>query len=213
MMSQFGFVHVSPYHPKQGIHLSSTSSVAFSSGLTACSSFDRNTMRRRCTLLCLLVLGSAATQAQPAPAPAPQDSITAAAAAPAPVPAPTQVEVRTLEPFNRVALCAPFTILVEPAAGYQLTIDAQSDVRSAITTLVDTQTLLVEASGFTSLYPVKVTVGLPANQLSAVTNRGAFPGLVAPGFTASKFTATAQGTGPLSVLGLSAQSLVVSNTG
>ena len=170
-------------------------------------------MRRKCPLLCLLVLGCAAAQAQPAAAPAPQVSIAAAISAPAPASAPTQVEVRTLEPFNRVALCAPFTILVEPAVGYQLTIDAEADVRSAITTLVDTETLLVEASGFTTQYPVIVTVGLPANELSAVTNRGTFPGLVAPGFNASKFTATAQGTGPLTVLGLSAQSLVVSNAG
>ena len=172
-------------------------------------------MRWRCRLLCLLALGCAWAQVeQPAAAPAPQISSTAAAAgALAPADAPTQVEVRTLEPFIRVALCAPFTILVEPAAAYQLIIDAQADVRSAITTLVDTQTLLVEASGFTAQHPLKVTVGLPASKLSAVTNRGTFPGLVAPGFTASKFTASARGTGPLTVLGLSAQSLAVLNTG
>jgi hypothetical protein len=104
-------------------------------------------------------------------------------------------------------------MLVEPASSYQLTIDAEPAVRSAVTTLVDTGTLLIEAGGFSTAYPVKVTVSLPAANLTGVSTRGAFAGVVAPGFTASRFTAISQGTGQLSVLGLSTASLVVSNTG
>ena len=56
-------------------------------------------------------------------------------------------------------------------------------------------------------------MGVPGANLTAGTLRGAFPGIVAPGFVASKFTAIAQGTGQLSVLDLSTTSLMVSNTG
>ena len=165
-------------------------------------------------LLCLVGLCSSCSHARMgAPAPGPQPDVTAAAAAVAPAAAATQTEIRTLQPFNRVAVCAPFTVLVEPAALYQLTIDAEATVRSAITTLVDANSLLVEASSFSTNVPIKVTVGLPAGALTAVTNRGAFPGIVAPGFNASRFTINAQGTSQLTVMGLTVDKLVVGSTG
>lgn len=167
-----------------------------------------------CLLLCLVWLGITSSQARVgAPAPGPEPDVTAAEAAVAPAAAATQSEIRTLQPFNRVAVCAPFTVLVEPSTLYQLTIDAEAPVRSAITTLVDEGTLLVEASSFSTDLPIKVTVGLPAGALTAVTNRGAFPGVVAPGFNASKLTINAQGTSQLTVLGLTADTLVVGSTG
>ena len=113
----------------------------------------------------------------------------------------------------RVAICSPMVILVEPATQYQVTIDAEATVRSAITTLVDEGTLLVEASSFSTNNPIKVTVGLPAQGLTSVTNRGAYPGVVAPGFNASKLTINAQGASELTVVGLTVETLVVASTG
>ena len=119
-------------------------------------------MRGGC--LCLLAVGCCAlAYAQPAAAPGPQYAAAtsgapapAAALAAAPAAAATQLELRTMVPFNRVALCAPFTILVEPASSFQLAVDAEAAVRSAITTLVDTGTLLIQASAYSAAYPVKV---------------------------------------------------------
>ena len=150
-----------------------------------------------CTV-CLLLVGSFAQPTQ-----GPSASAGAQSGASAPGPANSRVETRPLTAFSRVALCAPFTVLVQPSAQYQITIDADDAVKQATTTLIDGDTLLVEANSFRTTNPIKVTVGLPSTALSAIIARGTFPALVAPGFLASKLSITSSGTSQLNVLGIS----------
>jgi hypothetical protein len=164
-------------------------------------------------ILCTFCALLASSGAQPTPGPSADAG--SQIGAPAPGPTSSRVETRdlTLTPFSRVALCAPFTVLVEPSEGYQVTIDADDAVKQAITTLVDGSTLLLESNAFTTTNPIKVTVGLPATALSAITARGTFPAIVAPGFTAPQLTVNAQGTSGLNVLGISTGLLTIVNSG
>ncbi|CAL8462862.1 g2396 [Coccomyxa elongata] len=162
-----------------------------------------------CTV-CLLLVGSFAQPTQ-----GPSASAGAQSGASAPGPASSRVETRPLTAFSRVAVCTPFTVLVQPSTQYQITIDADDAVKQATTTLIDGDTLLVEANSFTTTNPIKVTVGLPSTALSAIIARGTFPALVAPGFSAAKLSITSSGTSQLNVLGISVGELtfVVSGTG
>ncbi|BDA48144.1 hypothetical protein COCOBI_11-4030 [Coccomyxa sp. Obi] len=162
-----------------------------------------------CTV-CSLLVGSFAQPTQ-----GPSASTGAQSGAPAPGPSSSGVETRPLTPFSRVALCAPFTVLVQPSTQYQITIDADEAVKQATTTLIDGDTLLLEANSFTTTNPIKVTVGLPSTALSAIIARGTFPAMVAPGFSAPKLSITSSGTSQLNVLGISVGELtfVVSGTG
>jgi hypothetical protein len=146
---------------------------------------------------------------QVAPASEPQ----AAAPAPGPSGGAAQVQTRALDPFSRVALCVPFTVLVQPSSAYQLTVDAETAVQQAVSVLIDGDTLILESSAFTTQQQIKVTVGLPASKLSAVTARGTAPVIVSPGFSAAKLTVMAQGTGSLGVLGVNYTKVDVVNSG
>lgn len=157
-----------------------------------------------CLCSCIAI---AVGQISPASAPQP------AAPAPGPSSAYSQVETRPLDPFTRVALCVPFTVLVQPSTGYQVTIEAESAVREAVTALIDGNTLILEASAFTTQQQIKVTVGLPASNLSSVTARGTAPVIVSPGFSSSMLMINAQGTGSLGVLGVNYTSMQLVNSG
>lgn len=161
-------------------------------------------------MFCALLVSSSAQ-----PTPGPSAEAGSQIGAPAPGPASSRVQTRDLtqSPFSRVALCAPFTVLVQPSEGYEVTIDADEAVKEAITTLIDGDTLLLESNAFTTTNPIKVTVGLPATALSAVTARGTFPAIVAPGFTTPKLTINAQGTSQLNVLGIDTGMLTLVNSG
>lgn len=167
------------------------------SELFEASNMARASVLTLCTV-CLLLVGSFSQPTQ-----GPSASAGVQSGAPAPGPASSRVETRPLTAFSRVALCAPFTVLVQPSAQYQLTIDADDAVKQATTTLIDGDTLLVEANSFTTTNPIKVTVGLPSTALSAIIARGTFPAMVAPGFSASKLSVTSSGTSQLNVLGIS----------
>lgn len=158
-------------------------------------------------LACSCIAFAVGQQAAPVGAPQP--------AAPAPGPATTmsQVETRALDPFSRVATCVPFTVLVQPSTGYQLTVDAEPSVHQAITTLIDGNTLILEASALNTIQQIKVTVGLPASNLSAITARGTAPVIVSPGFSASTLAVNAQGTGSLGVLGVNYTDVQLVNSG
>ena len=123
------------------------------------------------------------------------------------------MQTRALDPFSRVALCVPFTVLVQPSSAYQLTVDAETAVQQAVSVLIDGDTLILESSAFTTHQQIKVTVGLPASKLSAVTARGTAPVIVSPGFSAAKLTVMAQGTGSLGVLGVNYTKVDVVNSG
>ena len=175
-------------------------------------SLPRVTMERGLLTLvaCLLSSCLALAVGQSAPASAPQP---AAAPAPGPGSAVQQVETRQLNAFSRVATCVPFTVLVQPSASYQVAIDAEPSVHQAITTLVDGSTLILEASALTTTQQIKVTVGLPASNLSSITARGTAPVIVSPGFSSSTLNVNAQGTGSLGVLGVNYTNIELSNSG
>ena len=174
-------------------------------------SLPRVTMQRGRVTLVACLLGSclALATGQSAPAGAPQP----AAPAPGPGNSVQQIETRQLNAFSRVATCVPFTVLVQPSANYQVTIDAEPSVHQAITTLVDGGTLILEASALTTTEQIKVTVGLPASNLSSITARGTAPVIVSPGFSSSTLSVNAQGTGSLGVLGVNYTNIELSNSG
>ena len=166
--------------------------------------------RRTKLLACLFCSWIALAVGQVSPAAGP-----ASGTAPAPAPANQSftTETRPLDPFSRVAVCVPFTVLVQPTTGYQLTIDAEAGIHDAITTLIDGNTLILEASALSTKQQIKVTVGLPASNLSAITARGTAPVIVSPGFSSAKLSVTAQGTGSLGVLGVNYTNLDLVNSG
>lgn len=163
------------------------------------------------SLLLCAVCTLACSYAQPAPGPAADAG--SPSAAPAPGPTGSGAQTLPLTPFARVAVCTPFTVLVQPSSGYSVTIDADEALKGAITTLVDGDTLLLESNSFTTTKTIKVTVGLPASKLTTVTARGTFPVVVAPGFTSQKLTISTQGTSVLNVVGIDAASLSIMNSG
>ena len=172
---------------------------------------SRVTMDTSRIILVACLLGSCLALAvgQSAPASAPQ----AAAPAPGPGNGVPQVETRQLNAFSRVATCVPFTVLVQPATGYQVAIDAEPSVHQAITTLVDGSTLILEASALTTTQQIKVTVGLPASNLSSITARGTAPVIVSPGFSSTTLNVNSQGTGSLGVLGVNYTNVELLNSG
>ena len=172
---------------------------------------SRVTMQRSRIVLVACLLGSCLALAvgQSAPASAPQS----AAPAPGPGNAVPQVETRQLNAFSRVATCVPFTVLVQPAMGYQVAIDAEPSVHQAITTLVDGSTLILEASALTTAQQIKVTVGLPASNLSSITARGTAPVIVSPGFSSTTLNVNSQGTGSLGILGVNYTNVELLNSG
>ena len=172
---------------------------------------SRVTMKKGRIALIACLLGSCLSLAvgQSAPASAPQP----AAPAPGPGSGVPQVETRQLNAFSRVATCVPFTVLVQPSTGYQVAIDAEPSVHEAITTLVDGSTLILEASALTTQQQIKVTVGLPASNLTAITARGTAPVIVSPGFSSKTLNVNSQGTGSLGVLGVNYTNVELLNSG
>ena len=164
----------------------------------------------RIALAALLICACLALAAgQTAPASAPQP----AAPAPGPGSSVPQVETKQLDAFSRVAACVPFTVLVEPSTAHQVIVDAEPSVHQAITTLIDGSTLLLEASALTTTQQIKVTVGLPASNLSAITARGTGPVIVSPGFSSSTLNINSQGTGSVGVLGVNYTDIELINSG
>ena len=43
-----------------------------------------------------------------------------------------------LEPFSSVKVCAPFSVLIKPGAGYSITLEAEQAVKNAVSTAVGT---------------------------------------------------------------------------
>ncbi len=76
------------------------------------------------------------------------------------------VLTKSLEPFTTVKICTPFNVLIQPSSGneqYQVLLDADKDVQSALQATVTRGVLSLGASGhFTSSQPSKLTVRCPS---------------------------------------------------
>jgi hypothetical protein len=129
----------------------------------------------------------ATTQPQPTTT-QPQQQPTAAPEEPPTPPAPP-VELPSttldLEPFNTIALCVPVSLLVLPTTAtdaqqpYSLTLEAEDPVQQGLQAQVTPEGILsiTSVANFTTNQPIRLTVGLPADQLTAVQHNG--PGKLA----------------------------------
>lgn len=120
------------------------------------------------------------------------------------------------EPFSRVSVCTPFSVLVKPGATYDVQVEAEPAVKAAVSYAVSKGTLSVETTApFSAKEPIKVTVTLPKSALEGVeVNSGSGWTVVGAGFAPGKaFTASAAGSGGLLLQDLTTDSLKLSNNG
>lgn len=124
-------------------------------------------------------------------------------------------ENRPLQPFNKVQIKVPFNVLVAPSSKYQLTLEAEPAVRASVVADVSEGSLSLGTSApFSTTKPVKVTVGLPADQLHVLNLAGAaFAVVVLPGFNTSTFEVTNAGTSRIAVQNVTANSVHIISAG
>lgn len=124
-------------------------------------------------------------------------------------------EVRRLQPFSRVQIKVPFNVLVAPSPHFQLTLEAEPDVRAAVVAAVSNGSLsLGTAAPFSSTRPIRVTVGLPADQLRVLNLAGSsFTVIVLPGFAVTSLAVSNAGTSRLAVQNVTATSVHITSAG
>lgn len=124
-------------------------------------------------------------------------------------------ETRALQPFHTLQIKVPFNVLVAPSLKYQLTLEAEPAVRASVVADVSEGSLSLGTSApFSTTKPVKVTVGLPADQLHVLNLAGAaFAVVVLPGFNVSTFEVTNAGTSRIAVQNVTANSVHIISAG
>lgn len=148
-----------------------------------------------------------------------------------------------LQPFTRVSVCTPFSVLVKPGAGYDVQVDADPVVQAAVSSQVSgdgtlslettkpfstkapikvkgrrreetTPDFISKAHSYSCLVPLQATVTLPKSALEGVhVNSGSGWTVVSAGFAAGTFTASAAGNGGVLLEDLTTDTLKLSNSG
>lgn len=129
-----------------------------------------------------------------------------------------QAAVQELSPFNTVSVCVPFTVQVAPSkatgnGSYALSLDAGSNVSSAITATVLGDTLYLETAGFISTEPIQVTILMPADKLRRLNHFSLSSVYVAPGFNVSSFVARSSLSGNIYVQNMTAGDVLIQESG
>ena len=124
-------------------------------------------------------------------------------------------EVKQLQPFNKLQIKVPFNVLVVPNPRFQLTLEAEPDVRAAVVaTVTDGSLSLGTAAPFSSTRPIRVTVGLPADQLRVLNLAGSsFAVIVLPGFNVTELELSNAGTSRIAVQNVTATSVHIISSG
>lgn len=120
-----------------------------------------------------------------------------------------------MDSFSNIVHCAPFNILIEPSAEFKVVVDAEGDVKTAISPKVQGDTLHLEVKqGFRTDKPIKVIVGLPGNKLKEVHNKSPESNIVvSEGFSVQKFTARNSGNAHIYFSSLDAKEVTLHNNG
>jgi hypothetical protein len=122
----------------------------------------------------------------------------------------------TLAPFNSVVACAPVNILITPvpeASGYTASLDAEAQVRLAITFRVENETLYIGTNrSFATSEPVKLNISLPSNALAAVQALGSWV-VLSPGFQVQQLNLSAAGVAAVLATRVNVTQLIVTATG
>lgn len=121
----------------------------------------------------------------------------------------------SMEPFSKIVHCAPFNVMITPNADYKVAVNAEEDVKAAVSPIVHGDTLHLEVKqGFRTDKPIKVEIGLPRDKLQSVRNQAPESDIaVSEGFKAQRFTATNTGSGNILFRGLDAQEATFNNNG
>ena len=124
------------------------------------------------------------------------------------------VRADSLGSFNKVAICAPVNAKITPGSGYSYQLDADDSVKAALKLTVSGGSLSVETEAdFTAQQPIKLTIELPADQLTGVDTRTSDV-LVTEGFSSSSGLIVANaGTGKIVLQGARAGSLAIQASG
>ncbi|WIA21359.1 hypothetical protein OEZ85_000579 [Tetradesmus obliquus] len=155
------------------------------------------------------MIPSAAAAASPSPAAGPE------AKAQEPTPGPTGTY--TLNPFNAIVACVPFTFLVSPSTDdktYSVSSSVNAAVQAAVRLRVEDKTLYLGFNqSFESPDAIRINITLPAGQLQRVSNKGMGDIILNPGFKPASAVLAAQGPGRVLSRGLDTQSLEVQSSG
>ena len=120
-----------------------------------------------------------------------------------------------MDSFSKIVHCAPFNIMIEPSAEFKVVVDADGDVKAAISPTVQGDTLHLEVKqGFQTNKPIKVVVGLPEDKLKSVHNKSPASNIVInAGFSVQKLTARNNGNAHMYFSSLDAQEVTLHNNG
>ncbi|KAK9834866.1 hypothetical protein WJX81_004703 [Elliptochloris bilobata] len=122
-------------------------------------------------------------------------------------------DMRMLPPFSEINANVPFNVLVMPGK-YSVKVAAEKSVADALqTNVTDGLLTLTTNASFASSQPIKVTVMLPAGNLTSANVIGSFDLVIGSGFRAKNISVTSMGAATVSATNITASSCVVSARG